>query len=86
MLKSTDTPSLVAFSPTARSLTLADARLRSPPRTSFVRQVRSALKPAAKESAKLREAVYFKSAKWNNGQAEQAVITDLTEGAAGKLG
>ncbi len=48
--------------------------------------VRSALKPAAKESAKLREAVYFRSAKWANGQAEQSVITDLTEGAAGKLG
>ncbi|KAK9865628.1 hypothetical protein WJX84_000639 [Apatococcus fuscideae] len=40
--------------------------------------VRESMKEPFKSKAKLREAVYFKSALWKDGQQQQQVITDLT--------
>lgn len=47
--------------------------------------VRAALKEPVKAQAKAREVIYYRSAVWKNGQPEKQVITDLTEGMAGKL-
>ncbi|KAK2080661.1 hypothetical protein QBZ16_000515 [Prototheca wickerhamii] len=47
--------------------------------------LRAALKEPAKSKAKLSETVYFRSALWENGAPTKQVITDITEGAAGKL-
>lgn len=47
--------------------------------------VRAALKEPMKSKAKAREAIYYRSAIWKDGQPEKQIITDLTEGTAGKL-
>lgn len=47
--------------------------------------VRAALKDTAKTKAKAREVIYYRSAVWKNGAPEKQVITDITEGTAGKL-
>jgi F-type H+-transporting ATPase subunit epsilon len=47
--------------------------------------LRSALKEPAKGAAKAREAIYYRSAVWKDGVAQNQVVTDLTEGTAGKL-
>lgn len=48
--------------------------------------VRSALKEGtpAKAAARGREAVYYRSAKWEGGKPTEQVITDLTEGLVEK--
>lgn len=45
--------------------------------------VRASLKPEPRAAAKAREAVYFRSAVWEEGKPKAQVITDLTEDAAG---
>lgn len=46
--------------------------------------VRSALKEGpVKAASKAREAVYYRSAKWEGGKPTEQVITDLTEGGTG---
>ncbi|KFM23216.1 ATP synthase subunit epsilon, mitochondrial [Auxenochlorella protothecoides] len=47
--------------------------------------LRAALKEPAKTKAKAREAIYYRSAVWENGQPTKQVITDITEGTSGKL-
>lgn len=47
--------------------------------------VRAALKEPVKAKAKAREVIYYRSAVWKNGVPEKQVITDITEGTAGKL-
>ncbi|KAL4421122.1 hypothetical protein ABPG77_001517 [Micractinium sp. CCAP 211/92] len=47
--------------------------------------VRAALKEPLKAKAKGREAIYFRQSLWKDGVPQKQVITDITEGTAGKL-
>ncbi|KAL4439950.1 hypothetical protein ABPG75_002951 [Micractinium tetrahymenae] len=47
--------------------------------------VRAALKEPLKGKAKVRETIYFRQSLWKDGVPQKQVITDITEGTAGKL-
>ncbi|EFN52734.1 hypothetical protein CHLNCDRAFT_48298 [Chlorella variabilis] len=47
--------------------------------------VRAALKEPVKAKAKAREIIYFRQSLWKDGVPQKQVITDTTEGTAGKL-
>jgi F-type H+-transporting ATPase subunit epsilon len=47
--------------------------------------VRAALKEPVKAKAKAREVIYYRQSLWKDGVPQKQVITDTTEGTAGKL-
>ncbi|KAK9818625.1 hypothetical protein WJX74_004152 [Apatococcus lobatus] len=62
-----------------QAYSLPEIRFKQPfPNSIQPDMVRESLKEPFKSKAKLREAVYFKSALWKDGQQQQQVITDLT--------